>query len=268
MMDLQIIHGEVVKNLKTVQNLEIRYFRQENQGKMQAINNLMEYVTGELVMDCDSDDYFVEEAFEKIFNHSESLLRNCKLYAIVLLKNEDKNKLSGNQFTKEDEETTMFDLYFRKQIIGEKILIFNTKIRKKYKHELQSGEKFITEARMYHKMDLNYRIKCYNDVVIEGEYLLDGYTNNLYKTFINSPNGYFEYFKEILQKNMKGVIFKKRIYAIKHYILFKYLSKNKVNLKEIKDILNRFLYVICYIPGQIKSKIIVEKDGKREYFKK
>ena len=34
-------------------------------------------------------------------------------------------------------------------------------------------------------------------------------------------------FKEIFHKNMKGVLFKKRLYAIKHFLLFWYLKRKK-----------------------------------------
>ena len=30
---------------------------------MTAINNLMQYVTGDLIVDCDSDDYFTSKSF-------------------------------------------------------------------------------------------------------------------------------------------------------------------------------------------------------------
>ena len=103
---------------------------------MRAINNLIEYVTGELVMTCDSDDYFVTDAFKRINEKKDLLLNENDLYALAFLKNETPQKLSGNQFEKENEETTMFDLYFKHGITGEKILVFKTEIRKKYMHEV------------------------------------------------------------------------------------------------------------------------------------
>ena len=115
----------------------------------------------------------------------------------------------------------MFDLYFKKEIGGEKILVFDSNIRKKFKHELEGKEKFVTEARMYHKMDKDYKILCINEIVEIGEYVEDGYTNNISKTFDNSPKGYYKYFKEILNKGLKGVTIKKKIYVIKHLLLFK-----------------------------------------------
>ncbi len=249
----------VVNDFKPFENIEIRYFKQENQGKMQAINNLMKYVTGELVMDCDSDDYFVNNAFKEIYEKKDILLNDNSLYALIFLKNESKEKLSGNKFEKENAKTTMFDMYFKDGVTGEKILVFRTDVRKKYKHELEDGEKFITEARMYHKMDLDYYVKCFNVVVVEGVYLEDGYTSNVNKTFFKYPKGYYQYFKEILNRKEKKVRFNKRLYALKHYILFEYLLKSKINIGNIKSTKNKFLYFLLVVPGRIKAKVMLKK---------
>ena len=92
------------------------------------------------------------------------------------------------------------------------------------------------------------------------EYQEEGYTKNIKKQFIQNKNGYFEYFKEILQKDMQGVLFNKRLYAIKHYILFGYLTENNFKIKYIKSIKNKLLYILLYIPGIIKSR----KEYKRK----
>ena len=126
----------IVSQFNPVKNLEIKYYKQENQGKMQAINNLMQYVTGELVMDCDSDDYFINNSFNKIYEKKDILLNDTSLYALVFLRNVGK-KVSGNLFENENKKTTMFDLYFKHGIFGEKVLVYNTNIRKQFKHEIE-----------------------------------------------------------------------------------------------------------------------------------
>lgn len=246
---------EVVKTFSHRENLTITYLKQENQGKMQAINNLMNYVTGNMVMDCDSDDYFVDNAFKEIYEKKDILLNDEKLYALIFLKSEGKDKISGNAFKTENVPTTIFDMYFKDGIIGEKIIVFDTEIRKKYKHLLEDNEKFTTESRMYHKMDDNFKVKCFNIPIIEGQYMNDGYTNNVNNTFISYPNGYFKYFEEILQKDMKDVKFNKRLYVIKHYILFGYISKRKLNLRSVKNVVNKILILLLYTPGIIKIKL-------------
>ena len=132
---------------------------------MSAINRGMEEVTGELVVDCDSDDFFAENAFKVIEQNASKLLENERLYALCFLKQDLLGNISGKKFHTNYMESTMFDLYFKQDIQGEKILVFNTKIRKKFKHELEENEKFITEARMYHKMDENYKILCINEAI-------------------------------------------------------------------------------------------------------
>ena len=139
----------------------------------------------------------------------------------------------GNNFKKK--ETTMFDLYFKEGETGEKSIVFFANVRKQYKYELEKNERFVTEARMYHKMDEKYKILCVNKPIMICEYQKDGYTKNIKKQFIENP-------------------WNKRLYAIKHYILFSYLTKNKKSIQNIKGIENKILYLILYLPGIIKSK--------------
>ena len=47
---------EIVEKFIEEQKIEIKYNFQENQGKMAGINNLMSLATGDLIVDCDSDD--------------------------------------------------------------------------------------------------------------------------------------------------------------------------------------------------------------------
>ena len=244
----------IVQSFKDENKVIIKYLYQNNSGKMAAINEAVKMATGDLMVDCDSDDYLVNNSFEIIENNAEKILNNEKFYGLVFLKREENGKISGKEFKQKEYITTMFDLYFKEDIGGEKILVYNSKIRKMYSHQLEHNEKFITEARMYHKMDEKYKLIAINEVIEQGSYIEDGYTKNINKTFKSNPYGYYMYFKELLEKNMKGVKFSKRLYVIKHYILFSYLTGNKFNANVIKDLLNKFLYIILYLPGMMKSK--------------
>ena len=103
-------------------------------------------------------------------------------------------------------------------------------------------------------MDEKYKIIGINKPIMICEYREDGYSRNIIKEFKENPYGYYEYFKEILQKDMKGVILEKRLYVIKHYILFSYLTRQH-NIKSIKNFENKILYIILYVPGMIGSKL-------------
>ncbi len=242
---------EVINQYINEKKLEIQYAKQENQGKMSAINHMVKYANGDMIIECDSDDMFSDNAFYNILQAYYETKERKDLYGLCFLKYDLKEKNIGNLFKKE--ETTMFDLYFKEQEDGEKALVFFTDIRKQYQYKIEKHEKFSTEARMYHEMDLKYKIKCINKAIMICDYKEDGYTKNIKKIFKDNPYGYFEYFKEILEKqNMCGVPLKKRIYVIKHYILFSYLIK-QYKIKHVKGLKNKILYIILLIPGMIKS---------------
>ena len=110
-------------------------------------------------------------------------------------------------------------------------------------------------------MDEKYGIICVNEPIMICEYQNDGYTKNIINEFRNNPYGYYKYFEEILQKDFRGVTFNKRLYAIKHYILFATLTKKKKLIKNINGILNRILILLLYIPGKIKTILLFERNS-------
>lgn len=241
---------DIVKNYISENKFEIKYYKQENKGKMNAINTLVEEATGDLIMECDSDDYLKENALLTIKNAYGEI--NDNIYALCFLKYDQNQCNIGNLF--KEKETTMFDLYFKQGEYGDKSLVFNASIRKQYKYELENDEKFITEGRMHHKMDLKYKIKCFNEPIMICEYRTDGYSENIIKVFKENPYGYYKYFKEMFDHDMKGVLLNKRLYAIKHYILFTTLINAK-NIFDINGLVNKILLAILYIPGRIITKI-------------
>lgn len=242
---------EYIQKFKEEKKFCIKYYKQENQGKMRAINNLVPYADSDFLVECDSDDYFTENAFKTIKNNC--ILKE-KIYAYVFLKSNEKNEIIGNEFKSNNFKSKMFDLYYKQGISGDKALVYNTKIRKQYKYKIEEGENFSTEARLHHEMDGKYDVLCFNEVVMICKYQEDGYSKNIKDIFKKNPNGYFKFFEEMLKKDFSGVKWEKRIYIIKHYILFKYLSKQKMDLRKTSFV-NKLLIYILYIPGIIKSYV-------------
>ena len=91
--------------------IEIKYFKQENQGKMVAINNLVEKATGEYIIDCDSDDYFSDEAFKIMSEKIKETVNEKNIYGLCFLKHSTNGENIGNNFTKK--RTTLFDLHYK-----------------------------------------------------------------------------------------------------------------------------------------------------------
>ena len=232
----------------------IKYYHQKNQGKMQAINNVMKHVSGDITIEVDSDDYFTDNAL-KMINEDYESLTDENIYGILYKRkligaNNKVDKSLNNQIIK------LFDLHNKYGYDFDMNLTFKTSIRKKYIYELENNEKFITEARLYYKLDQLYDGLLFKDKeIIVGEYLNDGYSKNINKIFKNNPYGYYEYFKECLTYLHSGISFKKRLYFYKHYILFSYLT-NKTKIECIKNVkgLNKIWITLLVIPGYIKSK--------------
>lgn len=250
----------IVENFIKQNIIKIDYHYQANKGKMAAINNLMPYVTGDIMLVCDSDDYLITGALDIIKKHKDKLLDDENVYALVFLKQTEKGKISGNKFPGPNYRSDMFSLYFKEKMSGEKTLVFKTEIRKNFRHELEADEKFVTEARMYHKMDLDYDIIGINEaIMVISDYRKDGYTKNIIDIFKTNPLGYYEYFREILRMDLKGVSFKKKMYIYKHYILFSILAERDHAISNVSGFINRLIVAILWIPGAIKTKMLFKE---------
>ena len=253
----------IITNFIKQNIIDIKYYYQENQGKMAAINNLVKYATGDIIIECDSDDYFTVGAFDIIEKYKSEL--TDEIYALVFLKYDQNSNNMGNNFPENIYRSDMFSLYFREGITGEKAIAFNSKIRKRFSYKLEANEKFVTEARMYHEMDLEYDVICINEPIMICEYRDDGYSKNIQKVFKENPVGYYEYFKEILDMDLAGVTLKKRLYIYKHYILFSILSERRHAIRNVTGVINKIIVAIMWVPGLIKTKrTFLKKDKEKK----
>lgn len=248
---------ELVEKWKKENKITIQYFKQENRGKMAAINELMKKATGEITVELDSDDLLADGSLKRISDDYETLNSNQNVCGIIYprdLGNTMKQKISSSL---EGQVISLWDLHNRYGFDFDTSVTFLAKYRKKYPYELEHDEKFITEARTYYKLEKEtdgFLVHTKNPVII-GTYLEDGYTTHIREIFKKYPYGYYEYFKECLNHSMKKISFQRRLYFIKHYILFSYLTKRsfKEMMREIRG-MNQFLTLVLYIPGRISSK--------------
>lgn len=243
----------VKKWIKEV-DYKIDYHYQQNKGKMEAINNAIKYVTGDIIIEIDSDDYFVDNALVNINKDYESL-GNKNVYGIIYKRN------LGKKDTTVDKEIdgkviTLFDIHNKYGYDFDMNLTFKADIRKKYIYEVEDSEKFVTEARLYYKLDQLYDGLLFKDKeIVIGEYLEDGYSKNINKMFKKYPFGYYEFFRECLTYIKKDTLFKKKLYFVKHYILFSYLTgkKMKTSIRNVKGSYKLWV-ILLIIPGYLKSR--------------
>lgn len=242
-----------VHNWQKEVQFKIVYVYQENMGKMKAINRGMELVNGELVVEIDSDDYLEDKALLTIDNDYKNISSKENIYGLlyrrkIVNQEVDLSKLDNKVFK-------LFEMHNKFGYDFDMVLVFLSSIRKKYTYDVVEDEKFVTEARLYYKLDSLYEGMLFkNKELVVCEYREDGYSKNIREIFLKYPKGYYEYFKECLGYANSETLFKKRIYFVKHFILFGYLTKRHMGevIKDVKG-LNKFLVMLLVIPGYIKS---------------
>lgn len=234
--------------------IDIKYYHQKNGGKMMALNNVMKYIDSDLIIEVDSDDYLVDDAFRTI-NEDYQKIKDLKSICGIIYLRKLTDKVD-NKINCPKQYATLYDLNYIYDYDSDTTLVFKTDIRKKYYHKLEKNENFITEARMYNEIGEKYDFYIVNKEIIVCEYLEDGYTKNILDQFKKYPFGYLEYYKEIIKLMHKGITFKKKMHIYKHYILFNYLAgKTKKDcIDGISGIKNKIIVSFLVLPGYIKSK--------------
>lgn len=245
---------EIVSKWQKEAKYEIIYKYQDNQGKMQAINNGIKYINGEVMLEVDSDDYLMDDALSIISKDFLSI-NNLNIYGIVYKKKIIDKDINFNN-TLENKVIKLFDIHNKYNLDYDMAIVFKSDVRKKYFYELENQEKFVTEARLYYKLDQLYDGLLIKDKeIMVCEYQEDGYSQNIKEIFKKYPLGYYAFFKECLGYVSKETLKAKRMYFIKHYILFGYLTKKKKS-ELIKDVdgINKLLVILLVIPGYIKAR--------------
>ncbi len=237
--------------------IKIRYYKQKNGGKMNALNNGIPKTIGDIIIEVDSDDFLVDNALKTIADTFRLIDEDSDLYGVLFRKSfTNKEFDNNNSFPFDEKVSKMFDLYLKTNFDKDACIAFKGDVRRSFYHKLENNEKFVTEARMYNEMDRKYKgLLCINKAVMICEYLNDGYSKNIEKLFKNNPYGYYCYFKECLEMNLSGMPFKKYLYLIKHYILFSYLTHKKMgeSIKGVKGI-NKLIVILLVLPGYVVSK--------------
>lgn len=232
--------GEIVKRWINEGIIEIKYHWQSNQGMHGAHNSAYELIETELNVCIDSDDYMTDDAVGKILTLWGQYGGN-DVSGIIGLDAYVDNKLIGTKLPEHLKRSTLFDLYSRHGVTGDKKLVYRTDLIKKYPYPVFENEKYVGLAYKYYMLDTDYEMLLMNEVLCHVDYLPDGSTNNMLNQYRKNPNGFAFYRKELMKLPFVSGSFKYR-QAI-HYVSSSFLSKNWSFLKETPSKLYTFLAV-------------------------
>lgn len=232
--------------------ISIRYVYQENQGMHGAHNTAYELIDTELNTCIDSDDYMPLDAVEKIYkywtqNGSEWVA------GIAGLDITKEGKIIGTPFPENINKSTLFDIYHRHKITGDKKLVYRSELTKKYPYPLFKDEKYVGLNYKYYKIDKEYELLLMNEPICVVEYRDDGSSLNMFSQYRKNPKGWCFYRKENmkLQGTSLGFKFKECV----HYVSSSILSRNK----QFLNVPLRLMTILAIPFGVVLSILVIWK---------
>jgi len=245
--------AELIEGWSVQNKVEIQYIYQTNQGMHGAHNTAYANILTELNVCIDSDDYMSDDAVEKIKNYWEKY-GSDKVCGIVGLDSYTNGSLVGTSFPEGVAASTLFDIYYKHGVKGDKKLVYRTELTKQYPYPLFEGENYVGLAYKYYKLDEQYELLLMNEVLCHVEYLEDGSSRNMLKQYRRNPQGFAFYRKALMAIPSGGLVFKYR-HAI-HYISSILFSRNQ---NWFKDSPQKLLTVFALIPGYFLYRYILYK---------
>ncbi|MBD8071105.1 glycosyltransferase family 2 protein [Bacillus sp. PS06] len=244
---------EMVRSWISENVISIQYYRQENQGMHGAHNTAYTLINTELNVCIDSDDYMPDDAVEKIASFWKEY-GSENVGGIIGLDCYSDGRIIGTELPMNIVTSTLFNLYHKHGVKGDKKLVYRTELTKKFPYPVYPNEKLVPLSYKYYMIDQEYEMLLMNDPLCIVEYLPDGSSMNILKHYKNSPNGFRFYRMEMMKLSNTPLQFKFK-QAI-HYVSCSLFA-------ESKDILNQTphkLLTLVAIPfGILLNRYILGK---------
>ena len=234
----------------------IRYFKQENSGKVKALNLAFDKNNDiDFFLIVDSDDYLLEYAIEIVLKTSNKYLMNKNVGAIFFryqfengeVIGQGKNTPSGEILMSRIEHDAKYDKvdgcigYFQRTV-------------KKYKYPTIDNEKYMGPTVIQLMMSEEYKIAFINRVIGVAEYQLGGLTNSGRRIRILSPISMLIYTHYMQDSQFNWLISIK--YGIMSNTYFYYAKRNN---KEHSIVSQLRIPKVLRIPGYLLAKIWEKK---------
>lgn len=207
----------------------IHYHWQENQGMHGAHNTAYRLIETELNVCIDSDDYMPNDAVEKIamFWRAHG---GGHVSGIVALDADPNGKVIGSRLPQDRKTATLFNLYHRLGVTGDKKLVYRTALTRRHEYPLFPNERYVGLAYKYFMLDREYELLLMNEVLCHVEYMADGSSRNMFRQYVRNPRGFAFYRMELMKLPFAGTGFKFR--QAVHYVSSSLIARNRSFLRE------------------------------------
>lgn len=220
---------ELVDSWIAEKYIKIMYHWQQNQGMHGAHNTAYEMIDTELNICIDSDDYMPDDAVEKILSFW-SRYGNDEVSGIIGLDLYTNGQIIGSKLPENLKYSTLFNLYNKHGITGDKKLVYRTELTKKYPYPIFKNEKYVGLAYKYYMLDQQYEMLLMNEPLCYVEYMPDGSSMNMLNQYRKNPRGFAFYRKELMKLPFTNRVFKYR--QAVHYVSSSFIAKNKRFMQE------------------------------------
>ncbi|EEL78879.1 Glycosyl transferase family 2 [Bacillus cereus AH1271] len=209
--------------------IEIRYCWQPNQGMHGAHNTAYEMIDTELNVCIDSDDSMPSDAVEKIISFWDEN-GSDQVSGIIALDLYKDGTVIGSKLPLNLNRSTLFNLYNKHGVTGDKKLVYRTELTRKYPYPVFKNEKYVGLAYKYYMLDQKYEMLLMNEALCYVEYMPDGSSMNMLSQYRKNPKGFAFYRKELMKLPFANRLFKYR--QAVHYVSSCFIAKNKKFIKE------------------------------------
>lgn len=178
---------ELIKQWELERKIKIRYLFQPNSGKHVAINKGVKEAKGEIFFIVDSDDYIISDGLKKINAIFRDISDDDDFAGISGIKVQVNGDSVSTGWKETIIDTNALDIRYKYGITGDLAEVFKTKILEKYPFPVVVGERFCTEALVWNRIALKYKLRYTQEPLYVCEYRADGLTANSIRIRRKSP---------------------------------------------------------------------------------
>ena len=232
---------ELVDSWIAEARIPIRYIHKTNGGMHTGYNVAYDNIFTELAVCIDSDDYMTDDGVEKIVSRWKNDKSEEYAGMIFLDITEDGNIIGSH--LPDVKSAKVYDLYNRMGVRGDKKEVYRPELIRPFRSPEFKGEKLFPTCYKYFLVDLTHDVLVYDEPICVVEYMSDGYTKNIIKSYKKNLNNYI-FYRKFIMTYPNATLWHKYRFAI-HYVAESMLAK----INFIKDSPKKILTFVAIPPG-------------------
>ena len=238
--------AEVVEKFKKENLIVINYHYVKNGGKHRAINLGARFAEGELFFIVDSDDMLTKDSLTKVYKYYKSILEIDDFIGVAGLVANLNNEVIGTMSGFDYLDTDMLSYREVFKYKGDRAEVFVTGKFKDFPFPEYENEKFCPEALVWNRISQKYKMRYFNEIIYQCEYLDDGLTASIFKVRKDSPIATLMHYSELSSYSIS--LFSKIRAAVNFWRFSFYTNHSLFN--KVKMI-GFWKSLISFVPGSI-----------------